>query len=500
MHHQLSRRRFTTVVGGTAVAGLLPGTVASADRSGSTDAALAATPAAAGDWPQTGFDGGNSGYNPAGGAVRDGAEELYRESSYPTDVTPTVVDGVIYSQSTRWNDNGEQEHGVVALEERYDVDTDAWEFDERWSFWTTDQGVGVVDGTVYVNGEGSLYALESGSGDERWHDVPDEPVVGAPVVADGMIYVRTERGLQAYDADGTVEWALDLDLESRDGALAVADGDLLTDGFPDGLTHREAVGVDALSGDERWSREIGGEHNAPVIADGVGYLPGRAAYSTASVSAVDPATGEPTWTTEIDARDLTTPTVGQGYVFVDDSEGVLHALDVATGHEIHRWESDAAVETRPAVADGTLYRATRDDGYWYFQGHDVESGDRLWRVWAELRASPVVVGDTVYGPGQHLYAVVPAERAAQLTGSGGDGGGAGGSADGGGEGADGSGDDGDGDDGDGDDGGGGNGDRDNGDGGGDDSLPAFGIGGAVGAVATAGYLAKRRLAREDATR
>ena len=90
----------------------------------------------------------------------------------------------------------------------------------------------VVDGTVYVGGEGFLYALDAAMGDGRWRF---ETVRSAhsSVVVNGVVYV----GVGDFETPGHI------------------------------------YAVDAVTGEERWRFETGGEvWSSPAVVDGVLYV------------------------------------------------------------------------------------------------------------------------------------------------------------------------------------------------------------------------------------
>jgi outer membrane protein assembly factor BamB len=55
-----------------------------------------------------------------------------------------------------------------------------------------------------------------------------------------------------------------------------------------------------------------------------------------------------------------TPVVAGGVLYVGSSDGVLYALDAATGHERWRFDAGSSISSSPAVANGLVYVGTRD--------------------------------------------------------------------------------------------------------------------------------------------
>jgi outer membrane protein assembly factor BamB len=60
----------------------------------------------------------------------------------------------------------------------------------------------VAAGVVYVGGtDGNVYAIDAGSGRERWHVATGSAVNSSAAVADGVVYIGSDNGrLYAIDA------------------------------------------------------------------------------------------------------------------------------------------------------------------------------------------------------------------------------------------------------------------------------------------------------------
>jgi len=73
----------------------------------------------------------------------------------------------------------------------------------------------VADGTVYVGGgrkgERTVYAIDTETGEKRWHVSIPEWMLSSPTVADGTVYVPADTADKMYaldTADGTKEWSV----------------------------------------------------------------------------------------------------------------------------------------------------------------------------------------------------------------------------------------------------------------------------------------------------
>jgi outer membrane protein assembly factor BamB len=105
--------------------------------------------------------------------------------------------------------------------------------------------------------------------------------------------------------------------------------------------------------------------------------------------------------------------IADGTVYVGSMDGLLHAIDVATGKE--RWQYQAAgpiEESSPAVSGGLVFVG---DVSGVVHAVDAQTGRRRWtfKTDAEVRSSPNPVGDKVYigSYDQNLYCLLAATGA-----------------------------------------------------------------------------------------
>lgn len=189
-----------------------------------------------------------------------------------------------------------------------------------------------------------------------------------PVVADGTVYVG-----------GGGHWG----------------DDRLSDGV---------YAIDPETGDQKWKttfEDIWFER--PTVSGATVYVFG----SEDVLYALDTATGDERWR-YTDARNVVTPTVEDGTVFLGGDERLV-VLDAETGTEQWAYEADTGISYSPAVRDGRVFAVEydwgRDDPELYV--FDAETGERRWTYEypddCELAETEPTVGDErVYvGGGSH---------------------------------------------------------------------------------------------------
>jgi outer membrane protein assembly factor BamB len=112
--------------------------------------------------------------------------------------------------------------------------------------------------------------------------------------------------------------------------------------------------------------------------------------------------GRPLWRFEAAGRFVAAPRVSGATVYAGSSDGILYAVDVASGRERWRHAAGEEVGTTPVVANGVVYVATLQDT---LLALDAATGAWRWHHRREAptgftvrgAAGPAVAGATVYG-------------------------------------------------------------------------------------------------------
>lgn len=121
-------------------------------------------------------------------------------------------------------------------------------------------------------------------------------------------------------------------------------------------TYGTVCALSADSGTEQWETRLSSPVRTMAACDGryvcVGTKDGR-------LVTLDAVTGDPIWEERInrDYAVLSSPTVANETVYVGSDDDAVLAFDLATGSEVWRFETDAAVDSNAAVVDGILYIA-----------------------------------------------------------------------------------------------------------------------------------------------
>ncbi len=313
---------------------------------------------------------------------------------------PALADGVVYF--------GSVEGAFYAL--------DAGTGLERWTFraggWIQSAPEVTDDAVYFGSNNGTVYALQKTTGRLIWEEDLKAEVRGAVTVANGTLYAGTSSGsVYALDAeDGKRRWVYKSPsavpgrpvLYGNTVIVANLDGDL--------------IALDARTGKRRWqAREVATSPVAsPALADGVVY----AGSTGGTLSAVDVRTGRVRWREQVSIGPLTTPAVVNGRVLVVASYGQgsqVTSLRARDGKKGWTAKLPARTASSPAVVSGSLYVGTKD-GYLY--ALDTRNGKRQWRFRTgnDVDASPVIAqGRAYFGSWDgHLYAVGE-PRVANLT-------------------------------------------------------------------------------------
>jgi outer membrane protein assembly factor BamB len=157
----------------------------------------------------------------------------------------------------------------------------------------------------------------------------------------------------------------------------------------------ELVALAMADGSRRWRVRLasGGDVGTPTVADGRVFAASGigAGPEDSGVVAVDASSGDVRWTYKSPGGAVIyTPPICHGVAFVIGHDGLLVALDAATGEQ--RWSLDvhAELEALPAIVDDRVYVVGRGGPA---TAVDATTGRLLWEVPIEgAPFAPAVVG------------------------------------------------------------------------------------------------------------
>jgi len=376
---------------------------ATAILAGSTGSAITGTAAetASGDraWPMSGYDPAGTRYNPAvSGPVTDvePAWTYDAPSWFHGANSPIRIGETLYATGS----------GVVALH----VEDGTERFVRRGPYTS---GLAAADAEPYqsptlaVTSTGGVYGVNTtggiaipgtnrGIGSERWHGPPygeyqptiDHTPTPDPVAHEGIVYVPVvgTNDIAAMDAsDGAVRWRMTVEeddvISAGFGRPTIRDDTLYVANWPG-----QVSAYDIEDGTQRWQRDRDDQMQlcTPVTDTGV------IVTSRTGVALLDTDDGGPIWERDLDGNATGgAAAVTDDRVLLSDGNDEFHALDLETGESY--WSREFARESKPVVADGTVYAVEEKAT---LRAFDVDSGTEQFSYEPEqVPLSPPIVGD-----------------------------------------------------------------------------------------------------------
>lgn len=359
------------------------------------------------DWPSIRRDIGGSGWAPDAQVGPPFSVDWEQNTPGVMLATPAVVDDRLYITT---------EDGIAAA-------LDAGTGETVWSYdigSPSDSAPAVTGDATYVGArDHRLLALNRADGTLLWERNLDNIVLGSAIVVDGTVYIGSTNGkLEALDAaTGEPRWSAGIKgwvvgHPASDGSVVAAAS--LGERF---ITVEPETGRRRLvfySG----TPVVGG----PIVADGVAYF----VTNRGGVWAVDPtAVSRPgsrfayvakfnffywrllkeapqqtgsLWVGSARGRVKYSPVYAAGKLLVVNEQGVVRALDGATGSEVWEHALEAEVSAEPVAAGDVLLIATATRR---LAALDVNTGKLAWEFPLDgggLAAAPAVSGSTLYLP------------------------------------------------------------------------------------------------------
>ncbi|SIR26347.1 Outer membrane protein assembly factor BamB, contains PQQ-like beta-propeller repeat [Haladaptatus litoreus] len=323
------------------------------------------------------------------------------DTGSPVTAAPTVgTDGVVYAANEdgrisafydgqlrwRYHADGTVTEDLVFRNDLYVVSDDrvfaldSETGERRWETAldsSTTTSPTIVGETAYIGTETGLVALDSASGDERWRF--HGPACSTVVASELRAYAAGDGRVWALDGEsGHLEWSFDPgrgveSLAFETGRLYVGSG---TESACAGY-NLHALGMD---GSVLWQTRTRGDEavvsltvtNASLYAV-CDTRYGHPETRGQRLRKLSPWDGTMEWVFQPDAFTaeteslLTQPTAVVGTVYVGASDGRVYLLDSTHGTERSRFETMAAVRTRPAASHERVYTGSDDGSLYAFE-------------------------------------------------------------------------------------------------------------------------------------
>ncbi|MBZ4321980.1 protein kinase domain-containing protein [Streptomyces huiliensis] len=223
---------------------------------------------------------------------------------------------------------------------------------------------------------------------ELWGPVRTFSFAPAPLPVRGLVIAMTMDGLAAFDVrDGKLKWQAK---SEQYGRFAGRSGIVATP-----FDRGRLVGLDAATGDERWSADVDADHVLAMDDTTVYFVDGARAMRPGRLGAFDLRSRTVRWAVPHPDREpshseaaLTVP--ARNRLIVHGQDGGVHALDTATGRTV--WKTAqrpyAHEAVQPAVRGDLVYLGGKT-----LAAHRLENGEEVW----SLPSASYQVSDTVSG-------------------------------------------------------------------------------------------------------
>ncbi|MCD6328048.1 PQQ-binding-like beta-propeller repeat protein [bacterium] len=241
-----------------------------------------------------------------------------------------------------------------------------------WSFETRGTRVGAPaiagERLFFGSEDNNLYALNPITGQQVFRFDAKSEITTTPCIADGRVFFSSRQGdIFALKSDfGKELWVYEDD--SGNSSSPVTDGVDVYVGTDSG----KLLAIDAKTGGLKWSYDAGNAiRSAPVISGDRVFF---ACWDGGLFGLLKSAPHQ-TFVTQLDGFIKSTPAVSGAWIIAATMNGLVYAIDAASGEIL--WSNKCAdvLEASPIVAsDGRIYIGGWDGG---FTALDVETGKVL---------------------------------------------------------------------------------------------------------------------------
>ena len=229
------------------------------------------------------------------------------------------------------------------------------------------------NGILYLEtGNGGLYALQAASGAVLWHIAGSfspgpsvSPIYLEPILANGLIYAGGSEGITAYrPSDGSVVWHYQNPIRGPIIGPFLPQPVLVSGVLYVGIAS-DVIALRAVDGTLLWQVRAAGASEGPMlVGNGVLISNDQAVY------ALRMSDGSQVWqTTYMQAGGRIIGPVGNpeaigtggagDVVYIGSDDGVVHALDAATGHQLWQYAiTELAVPQFPVFSASVTFTSS----------------------------------------------------------------------------------------------------------------------------------------------
>lgn len=247
---------------------------------------------------------------------------------------------------------------------------------------------------------------------EQWSAKIGEPPFTSPIVAGDQVFVGGRYfGIGAFDLSGSRQWVQSSIGPGRAFPAVNKNATTLFVAKSNRSTEKRETFIRALdtaTGEEQWRTQLGGSDAgvyAPTVANGAVYVRTRSGLVVLNASNGSirwQRTSGPTIPlSKVDFFSEMSPAVVDDVVYVPDPDG-LRAIDRAD-HSVIWKKKTGDVRSTPAVADSTVYVADVESGIYAL---DADTGAERWMMPRRgIWTSPAIADGRVYiTDGSHVSA------------------------------------------------------------------------------------------------
>lgn len=260
-----------------------------------------------------------------------------------------------------------------------------------WVFSCEDEIRGtplVYQDMVYIGSyDHNLYALDIEKGAFIWKYATDGGIVGRPAIyEDSIIFGSEDKQVYAvHRRTGRLVWTAHTEGKVR-GSARIADGHAFI-----GSDDTYLYALNTETGYEAWRTQLSGAiRSTPWLTRDEIFI----GTEEGDFYCLD-FRGEIKWTQRAKRAITSSPTVHDGIVYFASLDGMVYALEAASGWMVWRFRMGKGSISSPAVDEKLLYIGSIDK---HIYAVDLKNGREAWRYRTEhqVNSSPVRYRDAVY--------------------------------------------------------------------------------------------------------